>query len=124
MAANAVAGLRLTGGGGRLDPVLERTIGELSARSAEFRRLWARHDVRRKTCESKRFRHPLVGELTLDYESMTVNSTPGQQLVVYQAAPGSASERALTLLGTLTAEEGRAEPGAPAAGPVVVPSQV
>ena len=59
-------------------------------KSPEVRRLWARHDLRRKTHETKRLRHPLVGELTLDYESLAVNSTPGQQLVVYrppQAAP-------------------------------------
>ncbi|GHC80587.1 helix-turn-helix domain-containing protein [Streptomyces flavofungini] len=124
VAENAVAALRPAAGSGRPDPVLVRTIGELSVRSPEFRRLWARHDVRRKTCERKRFRHPLVGELTLDYESMTVNSAPGQQLVVYQAAPDSASAQALTLLGALAAGAGPAGSVAPAAGPVVVPSQV
>ncbi|WP_318836382.1 MmyB family transcriptional regulator [Actinomadura rudentiformis] len=46
----------------------------------------------------------MVGELTLHYESLTVNSAPGQQLVVYQAEPGSASEEALSLLGSLTAD--------------------
>ncbi|MEW2560209.1 helix-turn-helix transcriptional regulator [Streptomyces griseorubiginosus] len=105
VAMNSVAALRACAGTAREDPRMIATVGELSLRSEEFRRLWARHDIRRKTRESKRFRHPLVGELTLDYESLTVNSAPDQQLVVYQAEPGSPSEQALALLGSLVAAE-------------------
>ncbi|MFB6435515.1 helix-turn-helix domain-containing protein [Streptomyces sp. NPDC056411] len=105
VAVAAVAGLRAATGADHEDPELVRTVGELSLKSQEFRRLWARHDIRSKTHETKRFQHPLVGELTLDYESLTVNSAPGQQLVVYQAAPGSPSEQALALLGSLAADE-------------------
>ncbi|WP_330268905.1 helix-turn-helix transcriptional regulator [Streptomyces griseorubiginosus] len=105
VATNSVAALRASAGTAHEDPVMIATVGELSLRSAEFRELWARHDIRRKTRESKRFRHPLVGELTLDYESLTVNSAPGQQLVVYQAEPGSPSEQALALLGSLATAE-------------------
>ncbi len=36
---------------------------------------------------------------------MTVNSAPGRQLVVYQAEPGSPSQQALALLGSLAAAE-------------------
>ncbi|GAA1625559.1 helix-turn-helix transcriptional regulator [Nonomuraea maheshkhaliensis] len=103
VALNTVAGLRQSIGTDYDDPALVGLVGELSLRSREFRELWARHDIRQKTHETKRFRHPLVGELTLHYESLTVNSAPGQQLVVYQADPGSASEEALGLLGSLTA---------------------
>jgi hypothetical protein len=109
VAVNTVGGLRSSAGTGHEDPRLIRTIGELSLKSPEFRRLWARHDIRQKTRETKRFRHPLVGELTLDYESLTVNSAPGRQLVVYQAAPGSPSEQALALLGSLTADQPTAD---------------
>ncbi|MET7687831.1 helix-turn-helix transcriptional regulator [Streptomyces sp. NPDC005483] len=103
VAVNTVAALRAVGGTGHEDPRLIAAVGELSLRSEEFRRLWARHDIRRKTRDSKRFRHPLVGELSLEYESLTVNGAPGQQLVVYQAEPGSPSEQALALLGSLAA---------------------
>ncbi|TDD01967.1 XRE family transcriptional regulator [Nonomuraea deserti] len=105
VAANTVAGLRAVAGTDPDDPQLIEVVGELSLKSEAFRTLWARHDIRQKTHETKRFRHPLVGELTLHYESLTVNGAPGQQLVVYQADPGSASEEALTLLGSLAAEE-------------------
>ncbi len=103
VAVNTVGGLRSAAGTDLDDPLLIEAVGELSLKSADFRRLWARHELRQKTHESKRFRHPLVGMLTLHYESMTVNSAPGQQLVVYQADPGSPSEAALGLLGSLAA---------------------
>ncbi|MGA6168138.1 helix-turn-helix domain-containing protein [Amycolatopsis magusensis] len=85
------------------DPRLIEVVGELSVKSAEFRKLWARHDIRQKTRETKRFQHPLVGPLSLDYESLTVNSAPGQQLVIYQAEPAGPSAEALKLLGSLAA---------------------
>ncbi|WP_199443612.1 helix-turn-helix transcriptional regulator [Umezawaea beigongshangensis] len=103
VAVNTVAGLRASAGLDHDDPQLIDVVGELTLKSEEFRRLWARHDIRQKTRETKRFQHRLVGELTLDYESLTVNSAPGQQLVVYQAEPGSSSEQALSLLGSLSA---------------------
>jgi transcriptional regulator with XRE-family HTH domain len=102
VAVNTVGGLRA--GADPDDRGLIETVGELSLRSADFRRLWARHDIRQKAHETKRFRHPLVGELTLTYEALTVNSAPGQQLIVYQAEPGSSSAEALSLLGSLTAK--------------------
>ena len=101
VARNTVGGLRAAATD---HPRLINTVGELSVKSADFRRLWARHDIRQKAHETKRFRHPLVGELTLTYEALTVNSAPGQQLVVYRAEPGSPSEEALSLLGSLTAK--------------------
>ncbi|MEV6832382.1 helix-turn-helix transcriptional regulator [Amycolatopsis sp. NPDC051102] len=103
VAVNTVGGLRAAAGIDPDDPRLIETVGELSVKSADFRRLWARHDIRQKTHETKRFRHRLVGELELSYEALTVNSAPGQQLIVYQAEPGSPSEAALALLGSLAA---------------------
>lgn len=105
VAANTVGGLREAAGTDYDDPQLIELVGELSLKSEEFRRLWARHDIRQKKHETKRFRHPVVGELTLTYESLTINSAPGQQLVVYQAEPAGPSAHALSLLGSLTATE-------------------
>jgi transcriptional regulator with XRE-family HTH domain len=103
VAANTVGGLREAAGTDYDDPQLIELVGELSLKSEAFRTLWSRHDIRQKRHETKRFRHPVVGELTLSYESLTINSAPGQQLVVYQPEPGSPSEHALSLLGSLTA---------------------
>ncbi|AXB45053.1 helix-turn-helix transcriptional regulator [Amycolatopsis albispora] len=104
VAANTVAALRAAVID-QDDPRLIEVVGELSVKSAEFRRLWARHDIRQKTTEAKRFHHPQVGPLTLHYESLTVNSAPGQQLVIYRADPDSPAAEALQLLGSLVATD-------------------
>ncbi|MFF2731564.1 helix-turn-helix transcriptional regulator [Streptomyces sp. NPDC058008] len=103
VAANTVAELRASAGDRADDPGLIDLVGELSLRSEPFRRLWARHDVRHKTREAKRFQHPLVGELHLAFQALSVNGATAQQLVVYRAEPGSPSAHALALLGSLTA---------------------
>ncbi|MFG2722890.1 hypothetical protein ACGFW5_32015 [Streptomyces sp. NPDC048416] len=76
-------------------------MGELSVRDHDFARMWARHEVRAKTASAKRFHHASVGDLTLHFETFSVNSAPGQHLVVYRAEPGSAAEQSLALLGSL-----------------------
>ncbi|MFI7537336.1 helix-turn-helix transcriptional regulator [Streptosporangium sp. NPDC049376] len=100
IAESCVAALRAGTGHDLDDPALMALVGELSLKSADFARLWARHDVRNKVSEIKRFDHPVVGELELSYQSLTVNSSPGQQLVVYQADPDSPAATALALLGS------------------------
>ena len=52
---------------------------------------------------SKRFRHPVVGELTLDFEALPLPDDSGLQLSVYNAEPGSAAADALTLLASWAA---------------------
>ncbi|WP_328939442.1 helix-turn-helix transcriptional regulator [Streptomyces tauricus] len=104
VARSALAALRAGSGDLLNDPRLTDLVGELSLKSPEFRALWARHDVRGKGHEAKSFNHPEVGELTLTYDSFTVDSATDQQLVVYQAEPGSTSQQALALLTTVAAE--------------------
>lgn len=105
IAADTVASLRATAGADLDDPRLTELVGELSLKSEDFRRLWARHDVRAKTSGIKRFINPLVGQLTLSYETFSVNDAPGQLLITYHTEPGSADDQALTLLSTLTSAE-------------------
>ncbi|GAA1073431.1 helix-turn-helix transcriptional regulator [Kitasatospora arboriphila] len=93
-----VAYLHLEAGRHPDDPVLARLIGELSMRSQDFRRMWAEHPVRDKTAGTKRFRHPLVGELELAYETLRAADDRDQALITYAAEPGSASEDALRML--------------------------
>jgi transcriptional regulator with XRE-family HTH domain len=104
IARDTVATLRALAGTDLDDPRLTELVGELSLKSEEFRRLWARHDVREKTSGTKRFVHPVVGELSLGYESFAIGGSPGQILVVYHAEPGSRHERALKLLESVAAE--------------------
>jgi MmyB-like transcription regulator ligand binding domain len=71
-------------------------------KSADFRRLWARHDVRDKTHGTKCLRHPIVGELTLSWETLALRDDSDQTLITYTAEPGSKSETGLRLLGSMT----------------------
>ena len=56
--------------------VFDALVGELSTRSEAFRRAWARHDVREKSHGTKRFRHPVVGDLELHYETFSLPADP------------------------------------------------
>lgn len=103
VAASAVANLRLGAGLDPRDARLNELLDELTRESPAFCKLWERQDVRAKTFESKRFRHPDVGDLELTYHAFDVRGAPGQQLLIYNAAPGTSSEQALRLLGTLAA---------------------
>ncbi|MET1072286.1 MAG: helix-turn-helix transcriptional regulator [Umezawaea sp.] len=100
IAEGCVAALR-TANSDPDDPRLVDLVGELSLKSADFTRLWARHDVRAKTATTKHLVHPAVGELALSFENLTVADASGQHLVVYHAEPGSPEEQALALLGSL-----------------------
>ncbi|MEV7777596.1 helix-turn-helix transcriptional regulator [Kitasatospora sp. NPDC088351] len=93
-----VAFLHLEAGRRPDDPRLAELIGELSMRSADFRRWWAEHPVQDKTSGRKRFRHPLVGELDLVYDTLRPADDPDQALITYAAEPGTPSDDALRLL--------------------------
>ena len=47
---------------------------------------------------TKRFHHPVVGDVTLAYESLDLVGDPGQRIVIYTAEPASDSQHALDLL--------------------------
>jgi transcriptional regulator with XRE-family HTH domain len=104
-----VASLRASATAFPGDPRLVALVAGLEASSPEFAELWARQDVRGKRRDTKRLDHPDVGRLELSYETFDVRSAPGQQLVVYQAEPGSRSAQGLALLGSLAA--GASHPG-------------
>ena len=95
-AETTAAHLRSLAVGTPEDPDVSALIAELLDGSAEFARLWQRHDVRQRRGEAKPFRHPQVGEFTLNYEVLQL--TDGQRMTVYQAEPGTREHDALTLL--------------------------
>ncbi|MGN6167000.1 MAG: MmyB family transcriptional regulator, partial [Solirubrobacteraceae bacterium] len=102
-AKDLVAHLRSLAGRNPYDRGMSDLVGELSTRSDEFRTWWAAHNVRYYNTGTKRLRHPVVGELELEYEVMDVSADDGLTISVYRADPGSCSEQALDLLASWTA---------------------
>ncbi|WNG85905.1 helix-turn-helix transcriptional regulator [Mycobacterium sp. ITM-2016-00317] len=98
----AVGNLRASAARFPDDERIERITGALTVRSEAFTAHWMHYDVRPRTREVKEFRHPEVGSLRLSFESMAVESAPGQNLSVYGAEPGSSSADALVLLRRLS----------------------
>jgi transcriptional regulator with XRE-family HTH domain len=103
VAQDVIATLRGEAGRNPYDRALSDLIGLLSTRSDEFRVRWASHDVRFHRSGTKRLHHPLVGALTLAYESLELPADAGLTLVTYSAEPGSPSEAALRELGRWSA---------------------
>jgi hypothetical protein len=105
IANDAAAMLRLEAGRNPHDKALIELVGELSTRSELFRRRWAQHDVKFHRSGQKRLRHPVVGQLDLDFEGMEIPSSPGLYLNVYTAAAGTPSADALKLLASWAASQ-------------------
>lgn len=106
-ASDVVGQLRLDAGRHPDDPLLTALIGELAMKSEDFRTLWAAHDVKRKTHDSIRMTHPLVGALTVRYETFALPDNEEQALSIYHAEPGSSSADALRLLASWGADAAR-----------------
>jgi hypothetical protein len=98
--------LRLIAGRDPSDPPLMALVGELATHSTEFRTWWAGHTVNAHTAGTKAIRHPVVGELTLGFETLTLASARDVRIVTYLADPGSSSADALDLLRSWAATTG------------------
>jgi transcriptional regulator with XRE-family HTH domain len=72
-------------------------VAELLRKSPEFARIWADHEVAEKHPLTKRFSHPLVGELTLSCQTLLDTET-GHRLLVFTATPGSSDAEKLALM--------------------------
>ena len=103
-----VASFRASIGTDTDDPRVAQLVGELSLASEQFRKLWARHDVKALAGAAFVLRHPEVGDLSLRREKLPLGESGGQLLVIYHAEAGSASARALSLLAAGTATEAAA----------------
>ncbi|MGW7104201.1 helix-turn-helix domain-containing protein [Streptomyces sp. NPDC054838] len=103
-ACQVVSYLRLYAGRHPEDEQLSALVGELSVKSEEFRRLWAAHTLADdKTHGVKQLKHPLVGELSLAFETLALPDDSEQSLITFHAAPGSPSQDALRLLASWSA---------------------
>ncbi|MEU7529434.1 helix-turn-helix transcriptional regulator [Saccharothrix sp. NPDC042600] len=97
-AADVAAYLRLDQARHPDDPRTAALVAELSARSPEFRGVWAEHGLKDKTHGRYRYRHPVVGELDLGFESLRLPDEPDQALIAHTVEEGTPSETGLRLL--------------------------
>jgi hypothetical protein len=102
-ADTTVAILRTEAGRDPCNRELTDLVGELATRSDAFGTRWAAHDVRHHHTGVKRFRHPVVGDLTVAFNATELPADPGLTLTVYTAEPGSPSAEKLALLASWTA---------------------
>jgi len=93
----AVSGLREVAGSASNDPAMRALIDELSTRSARFRELWARAEVGYRE-GILHVRHPLVGELYLRRNRLSVPNSGGQHVILFYADPDSPTAEALEKL--------------------------
>jgi transcriptional regulator with XRE-family HTH domain len=98
-----VADLRAVAGRRGGDPVVTGLIDRLQTASAGFRRLWSEHEVAVHRADRKTVRHPRVGDLLVDCETL-VTPDQRQQLLVLTPADAESRER-LELLRVLGIEE-------------------
>jgi transcriptional regulator with XRE-family HTH domain len=99
----AVESLRFEVGRDPDDRATADLVAELREHSREFTQWWEQHRVHQRTHGSKRLRHPLVGDLTVEYETLSLPGDPDTTLFVYTTQDGSPSRRAMNLLASWTA---------------------
>ncbi len=87
-ARRVLAALHLYAGRWPNDPLLVELVDELSARSCEFDRWWTASDVGGQAQGSMQLRHPVVGDLTLAFETFTAADDPEQVLGIYTPSRG------------------------------------
>lgn len=83
------------------DPRLAALVTEWAQLDASFAAWWDERDATFRGSGVKTLHHPLVGDLTLDWDTLTSATDPDQQVVVWTAEPGSASRERLLALSSI-----------------------
>ncbi|MER6976437.1 helix-turn-helix transcriptional regulator [Streptomyces carpinensis] len=100
----AIAQIRMHNANSPGDAKLAALVGELSIQDAQFRQWWAAHNVAVRDTGSKHLRHPVVGDLHLDWNAVTWAADPDLQIIVWTAEPGTPTHDNLRLLASWTAD--------------------
>jgi transcriptional regulator with XRE-family HTH domain len=102
-ARTSAATLRMEAAQDPDDSRLESLVGELSVRDPDFAAWWGTHQVTTASYGVKHFRHPVVGDLTLDCDTWESPDGHQQRLVLLTAEPGNPSHEALRILASWSA---------------------
>ncbi|MFI8183853.1 helix-turn-helix transcriptional regulator [Actinacidiphila glaucinigra] len=104
IARSCVAQLRMEAATYPSDPRLTALVGELSAQDPDFCSWWAAHHVAALTVGTKVLDHPVAGELSLDWDTLTATTDPDQKLVIWTAEAGSPTHDGLRMLASWAAD--------------------
>jgi transcriptional regulator with XRE-family HTH domain len=96
--------LRMTAARYPNDAETTELIDELRSGSSEFAELWDSGDVSAQAHLCKTFDHPLVGRIVVNCDVLDIADLD-QRVVIYTAAPGSASEEAMRLLSVVGTQQ-------------------
>jgi hypothetical protein len=105
VARDCVEALRIEAGRDPYNRRLTDLVGELSTRSEPFRTWWATHNVRLHNSATKLIRHPVVGDIEVTGEALTVPADQGLTIIAYTVEPASQSSEALRVLASWAATE-------------------
>jgi transcriptional regulator with XRE-family HTH domain len=97
VAAQLVATFRTSADLHADDPRFARMLEDLSRDSAEFRKLWAKHDVKARRPGIKQLIHPTVGTLSLEHQAFQC-ATPALCMVVYTPVDAADTKRLARLV--------------------------
>ncbi|MEU9114301.1 helix-turn-helix transcriptional regulator [Streptomyces sp. NPDC048483] len=75
------------------EPAWKALVARLTEASAEFREMWAEHEVVRPVSAVKVIRHPQVGILQLSSSSLWTGPSPGPKVLTYAPVDETSQER-------------------------------
>lgn len=105
-----VANLRVSATRGGRDSRAATVVARLREQSAEFERIWSRHDVTGRSDDDKIIVHPELGPIRLQCQILFTHDH-GQALLIFTATPGTEDHTKLEMLsviGTQTLATGTA----------------
>ncbi|WP_331748645.1 helix-turn-helix transcriptional regulator [Streptomyces chartreusis] len=109
----AVAQLRMESVKTPNDASLTALVEELSSQDQNFCSWWSAHHVAALRVGTKLLNHPIVGELSLDWDTLTASTDLDQQLIVWTAKEDSLTHERLRILASWAAEHHHSAGGLP-----------
>ncbi|MEV6701060.1 helix-turn-helix domain-containing protein [Streptomyces sp. NPDC051453] len=102
---SSVAQLRVEAARDSMDARMSSLVGELSIHDEDFREWWSADHVAVPSAGTKVLRHPIAGELTLHWDTLTCPADPDQRLVTLTAEPGTPAHDGLRFLASWAADQ-------------------
>jgi hypothetical protein len=79
-------------------------VDELCTRSPEFEALWRDNNVQVHGEGPKRLRHPILGQIALEYSAFAVDGRTDLTMIVYNPVTRSDADRIRSLVTSLPAQ--------------------